>query len=421
MKRYPFVALRPQQINEIDNTFKLLLMSWRYKKYRKYSRSYQPKFFFSEKEIDFTTEYLDYSQFLLQEFFTADLETRQKLSNFYVQEYGSRSFAYLKRKYSDWANGDYHLTDLMRERIISVMPKFLNENANHKLGIHEFMASIKNTVKLYQSSRKTTFRNTLNLKQPQEVVSIFEKEYQKIQTLTIPNFRFNVLTEEEKEEVLEISKYILAIILQKEFDQIKRDFNTFLPYMFKFKQGILSAAYSIITFNLRVDITNTGVCDIEFPKFNINEIEANSRFKKYSDKYLAYEIVSIHKEANKAVINSFLNANDFQLFFAHYEQLSNGESEVSMNSTFQGEGGILSLKAQMKPLKLLKTSIIVSSIKLIIYFIVIITLISLGVNHKLFTLLIFGGLFLGAFVFSHVSEEIKEFKTLTKEFKTYGQ
>ena len=191
--------------------------------------------------------------------------------------------------------------------------------------------------------------------------------------------------------------------------------------MFKFKQGILSAAYSIITFNLRVDITNTGVCDIEFPKFNINEIEANSRFKKYSDKYLAYEIVSIHKEANKAVINSFLNANDFQLFFAHYEQLSNGESEVSMNSTFQGEGGILSLKAQMKPLKLLKTSIIVSSIKLIIYFIVIITLISLGVNHKLFTLLIFGGLFLGAFVFSHVSEEIKEFKTLTKEFKTYGQ
>lgn len=389
-------------------------MSWRY-------RSYQSKFYFSEKEIDFTTEYLDYGQFLLQEFFKADLETRKKLSNYYYDVYGSRSFAYLKRKYSEWANGDYHLTDLMKERILSLMPKFLNDKAKHKLGIHEFMASIKNTVKSFQSSQKTTFRNTTNLKRPQEVVSIFEKEYEKIQALTIRNFRFNVLTEEEKEEALEISKYILEIKLQKAFDQIERDFNIFLPYMFKFKRGIFSANYSITLFNLKVDITNTGIDDIEIPKFKIKEIEANSRFKEYSDKYLAYELVSIHKEANKAVSNSFLNANDIALFFAHYEELSNGESEVNMNSTFQGEGGILSLKAQMKPLKLLKTSIIISSIKLAIYFIAIITLVSLAINHKLFTLLIFGGFFVGIFALSLVSEEIKQLKSLTKEFKTYGQ
>jgi hypothetical protein len=105
-------------------------MSWRY-------RSYQSKFYFFEKEIDFTTEYLNYEQFLLQEFFTADFKTREKISNYYIEVYGSRSFAYLKRKYSEWANGDYHLTDLMRERILSLMPKFLNENAKNKLGIHE--------------------------------------------------------------------------------------------------------------------------------------------------------------------------------------------------------------------------------------------------------------------------------------------
>ena len=102
-------------------------------------------------------------------------------------------------------------------------------------------------------------------------------------------------------------------------------------------------------------------------------------------------------------------------------ELSNGESEVSMNSTFQGEGGILSLKAQMKPLKLLKTSIIISSIKLAIYFIVILTLVSLAINHKLFTLLIFGSFFVGIFALNLISEEIKQLKSLTKEFKTYGQ
>lgn len=389
-------------------------MSWGY-------RTYQSKFYFSEKEIDFTTEYLDYNQFLLQEFFSADLETRKKLSNYYFEIYGSRSFAYLKRKYSEWANGDYHLTDLMKERILSFMPKFLNDDAKHKLGIHEFMASIKNTVKSFQSSQKSTFRNSINIKKPQEVATIFEKEYEKIQTLTIRNFRFNVLTEEEKLEALEISKYILEIKLQKVFDQIERDFNIFLPYMFKFKRGIFSANYSISEFNLKVDITNTGLQDVEIAKFRIKEIEANSRFKEYSNKYLAYELVSIHKDANKAVSNSFLNANDIQLFFTHYEELSNGESEVNMNSTFQGEGGILSLKAQMKPLKLLKTSIIISSLKLAITFIIAVTLVSLAINHKLFTLLIFGGFFVGIFALSLVSEEIKLLKSLTKEYKTYGQ
>lgn len=121
-------------------------MSWRYRTYRNYNRSAKPKFFFSEKEIDFTTTYFDYNQFLLQEFFTADLNTRQKISNFYVQKFGKRSFGYLKRKYADWANGNYHLTDLMSERITSVMPNFLDDKAKHKLGIQEFMSTIRNTI-----------------------------------------------------------------------------------------------------------------------------------------------------------------------------------------------------------------------------------------------------------------------------------
>ena len=396
-------------------------MSWRYRKYRTYKRTYQQKFYFSLREIDFTTEYLDYGQFLLQEFFTADLGTREKLSSYYINIYGSRSFGYLKRKYSEWANGDYHLTDLMKERIISLMPQFLNETAKHKLGIHEFMASIKNTVKSFQSIQKATYRNTTYLKKPQEIVSLFEKEYEKIQTLIIHNFRFNLLTEDEKEEALEISKYILEIKLQKAFDQIERDFDVFLAYMVKFTRGIFSATYSITALNLEVDITNTGFEDIEISKFRIKEIETNSKFKEYSDKYLAFELVSIYQEANKAVSNSFLNANDIHLFFSHYEELSNGESEVSMNSTFQGEGGILTIKAQMKPLKLLKTSMVISSIKLVIYFFVIITFVSLTINYRLFTFLIFGGFFVGIFAYSLVNEEIEQIRSLIKEYKTYGK
>ncbi len=389
-------------------------MSWR-------NKSYQSKFYFSEKEIDFTSEYLNYGQFLLQEFFTADLETRKKLSNYYNNVFGSRSCAYLKRKYSEWANGNYHLTDLMRERILSLMPKFLNDNAKHKLGVHEFMASIKNNVNTYQSIQKTTFINASSLIQLEDVVSIFQKEYEKIQTLTIRNFRFNILIEEEKEEALEISKYILEVKLQKAFDQIERDFNIFLPYMFKFKRGLFSANYSIKLINLKVDISNNRVENIQIPKFKINDLNVNSRFKEYANKYLAYELVSQHKESNKSVSNSFINSNDIALFYAQYEDLSNGESEVIMNSTFESEGGILSLKAQMKPLKLLKKSIIISLIKLATYLIVIVGLISLTIKNKLFTLLIFCGFFAGFFALSILIEEIKRLTSLTKQFKSYGQ
>jgi hypothetical protein len=389
-------------------------MSWGY-------RTYQSKFYFSEKDIDFTTDYLDYNQFLLQEFFSADLETRIKVRKYYSDIYGSRSFAYLKRKYSEWANGDYHLTDLMKDRILSFMPKFLNDDAKYKLGIHEFMASIKHTVKSFQSSQKSTYSNLINPKELQAVFSIFKKEHQRIKMLTIRNFRFNVLTKEEKLEALEIIKYILEIKLQKAFDQIERDFNIFLPHMYKFKRGIFSADYCISAFNLRVDMINTGLQDFEIKEFRIKEIDMNSRFKKYSDKYLAYELSSLQKDANKAVSNSFLNAKDIQLFFTHYHELSNCENEVNINSTFQGEGGILSLYVQMKPLKLLKSSIIISSLKLAIYFIFAVTLVSLATYYKRFTLLIFGGFFIGIFALILVSEEIEQLRSLTKEYKNYGQ
>lgn len=252
-------------------------------------------------------------------------------------------------------------------------------------------------------------------------MSIFEEEYNRLENITICSFRFDVLTDDEKNEALLISKYILSIKLQKGFDQIENDLNTFLPFMFKFNRGIFSATYSISLLNINIDITNTGIEDVKIPKFKIRELEANSKFKKYSDKYLAYELVSINKEVNKAVSKSFLNSRDLELFFSHYEELSNGESEVNMKSSFEGEGGFLQLKAQMKPLKLLKASIILSSIKLIVTLIIIIGLISLAIYNNLILWLFIGGFILFIFISTFITEEIDQLKLLAKEYKIYGK
>jgi hypothetical protein len=281
------------------------------------------------------------------------------------------------------------------------------------------MASIKNTVNFFQSNQKNSFRGYKQIKQPQEIVELFEKEYEKIQSLIIRNFRFNVLTEEEKAEALGISKYILEIKLQNAFDQIQKDFKIFLPYIIKFKRLNFSASYSITTFDIKVNLTDIGFEDIVIPRFEINQIEANSRFKEYAEKYLAYELVSIYKDSNKAVCNSFLNENDIQLFFKHYEDLLNGENEIKMNSTFQGEGGILLLNAELKPMKLLKTSIAFSILRILIYFILTITLISLAINYKFFTILVIGTFTFGILILNLINEEYKQLISLTEEYRTH--
>lgn len=191
--------------------------------------------------------------------------------------------------------------------------------------------------------------------------------------------------------------------------------------MFSFNRGIFSASYSITTFNVKVDITRTGLDDVALPKFKIREIEANSNFKNYADKYLAYELVNIHSQSQTAVANSFLNSHDIKIFFDHYEEISLGDSEVNMKSTFQGEGGTLSIEAQMKPLKMIKTSFAVSITKLIIYSIIFIGLVTTAINYKLFTLLIIGGLFVGSLFYTLFIEEIKQLKILRIQIKQYGQ
>lgn len=378
---------------------------------------------FKDLEFDFSDgDYFSHWDFMLSEFFKASKEIKNEFRKAYINEYGSGPYDHMMRNFwYKWNNGNRVVSDTQSYRIYCLMQNLLDDSAIHRLRMNEFMMSIKSTVKGFIDIQRKTYNKLQNLKNTQDLIQIFVKELEKIKLLILVDIKARVLSEEEKIEALEISKYILEIKLQKTFDQIERDFTIFLPFMFKFKRGIFSANYSISNFNLKLDITNTVIEDVEIPKFKIKEIEANSSFKEYSDKYLSNELLSIHQEANKAISNSFLNVNDMEVFFGHYEELSNGESQVNMNSTFQGEGGVLLWKAQLKPLKLLKTSIIISCIKLTIYFTVFVILVSLAINHELFALLIFGGFFGGIFTFIMISEEITLLKTLTKEYKTYGR
>lgn len=378
---------------------------------------------FKEREVNFADETrISYCDFLLSEFFNASNDEKVKILNAYKTRFGISAYDYMISNYwYSWGRGSRSISNVQTDRICSIMPQLLNEAATHKLGVNDFMMGIKGTIRVFLNVQKAMYRQTHSLKNPQEVVQIFDKEFEKIKSTTIGSFRFNVLTDEEKQEALEIAQYILATKLQRTFDQIERDFNSFLPYMFRFNRGIFAASYLITDYNLKVDLSKPEWGEITIPKFNIIGKEANSNFKSYADKYLAYELVTLHSQSQKAVSNSFLNANDIKLFFDHYEELSFGDSEVNMKSTFQGGGGTLSIQAQMKPLKMIKTSIFLSVAKLFAYSIVLTGLIMFAINFKIVPLLIFAGLFVAGFLYSLFSEEIEQLRDLNIQIKQYGK
>lgn len=378
---------------------------------------------FKDLEFDFSDgNYLSHWDFMLSEFFKASEEIKNKFRDAYIKEYGSGPYNHMMRSHwYSWEYGNRSVSDTQSYRIYCIMPELLDDSAKHRLGMNEFMMSIKSTIKTFENTQKKTFSKLKSITKIKDLIEIFVTELEKIQTLILTDVKPRIISVEEKEEALQISKYILKIKLQKTFDQIERDFKIFFPFMSEFKRGVFSAKYSINTFNIEIDITKKEIKDLYIPKFEIKETKTTNRFQVYSDNYLANELVLMHKEGNKAVSNSFLNVNDIQLFLAQYKQLTNTKNLVNMNSTYQGEGGNLKLRVELKPLKLLIFSILMSFTKLLIYVTVIISLITLAVNTKSYISLILGSIILGSFAFELISEEIKKLKLLIKEFKTYGK
>jgi hypothetical protein len=384
--------------------------------------SHTSKFYFTEKEINFTKEYFDYKQFLLQEFFSADEETKSKIQKYYTEIYGFRSFSYLSRKYLEWAKGDFHLTILMKDRILSFMPMFLNDKAKNKLGIHEFMVAIKKTIKSFESIQRTTFINSYILDDLNKIDYLYREQLNKIRTLILKgNFRFKVLTELEKKEILEICKYILRVKLQKKIEQVERDFNTFLPLMKCNKNKPFTANYHIDDFRYSIDITNFKIINYTFLKFNIEEIKINNKYKVILDKYLAYEFTSIYKDIKKRNSDSLLNTNDIQMFFNHFDELFNSDVQFDLKSTFQGQGGVLFLKANYKPIKVLK-NLILNSLSKIFICIFGCYIICYGLIYiQLYKMFLFVGLVVGIYSLGSTINEIKIIILLIKEYKLHGK
>ena len=368
------------------------------------------KFKFSENDIDFkpkTGQFFNYEKFLINEFFNSTDAEMDIIMRNYEKIFGSSALKYvMKTYYSGWRRGNRTLSNIQHNRIIKIMPSLLNKNAQealntlkekakYKLGIEEVIGGIQRTVHYYfQNQHKLYSKDTFHSEI--DIQNVFNKEIDRVQSMSIVGF-FYVLDNLERDEVIQISKYITLMKLKKQFDQIERDIKIFRPFIQLAQRGEFSAVYKITAFNNRMELAQTSLKEIIVPEILIEEITANSRFKAFSDKFLAGELININSEANKAISSAFLNAHDLDLFFNQYAELSNSISEVKMKSTFKGEGGVLDIQIQMKPSKIIRTSIAKSYSKITISTIIITWLVLIAIRSELFLILLLGGVLLIGF------------------------
>ena len=297
---------------------------------------------------------------------------------------------------------------MIQERIVNFMPFFLTKEAKHKLVINSFITAIKIWPNYFTffGNRGLGFgnKNCIEILQFSEINDLILRGSSRIEKFNV-TFRHDILNENEKHQAIQIIKYILYSKLQTAVNQLKNDFDIFLPYMKLFNKGPFSANYESTFFKFKVNLDDLNIDEVIFPEIKLNEVISNDkRFKPYSDKYLAYEILNINKSGKKAESKSFLNAYELSLLKSYYEDMSSTKSITNYDSVFQGEGGTLDIKMTLFPKKVLQLTFLRSILTLILSIIFFCAYISFAVivmynNDEVWSLLpLFPGGFFGLYL-----------------------
>lgn len=376
--------------------------------------------YYTNKEIDFTLDDLNYDEFLLQEYFNSDENSWNKISSIYQKTYNI-SLEYIGQNYLAWKSSSHtFLYKGIRERILKIMPTVLSNEAKVKLGLHEFLIAIKFIVK----------KNELIISSDKENIYSFDgfidsikHELKCIKSIELPSLKFNILGEKERREILDISKYILKVKLQSIYKHVSKDIEVVSPYFKTNNFDRFEICYTTNFGKYELKLENKELGKIKFPKFELQNIKSNNKYDIYAEKYLAYELKDIHKKRNKNIVDGFLNTTDMNIFLSKYIELKESQDcEVKMNGEFNGEVGKLRIGVHYIPPKLIDIEInrnrFNTGYKVLVSGLALYWLASKDNLDILVTLWIFTipGVFLLGFSIKKDLEEIKELQNKKKYY-----
>lgn len=412
-------------------------------RFSKNSMGYSFNFKFTEDDIDFspkTNGYYNYDKFLINEFFNSTDFEFYEIMKKYRTAYGDSAYNYVVANYcSKWRTGNRALSNIQFERIINIMKDSLNDSAKEKLiaikeesrfrlGIEETLSTIKKTVVSFFSSQQLLYhksnKNDINFYSLHDIVRLYKLELNRIDNLEIKNDRIferiYVLDNNEIAEVLNISKYIIHVKLQTQIKNIVTDLNVFSKSSILKIKGINTFHYELSGFKNQIDLVHFKFDAIDFDYYKVDEVETNSKYKVFADKYLSEELAGIASQSNKDLFIRRINEYDISFLKKTILSLIESERDIKSETIFSGSGGVLKIKIDYKNIKKLQD-------QLLTYYIIILFLIACVTNiyyyfytkNQIYDAIVIT-IFSTIFLYSLIEKQFKKLTDLRAEIRKYS-
>jgi hypothetical protein len=315
----------------------------------------------SYQDIPYSTKSKIYN-FLEQEFLNVDDKTFTLIAKHYYKHYGYGPYNYLLKTYTSWQRGWTSISSLTFGRIIECMPKYLSDDKRFFIlqeEVHSFFDKKRNDFQKEIINLSELNQYFINF---QNIILSFGKE--DLQWF----IGRGLFSEEQVEHYLKICRYVLNEKILQAYRQVANDLELIKTKLSGFNEPIKLASYNISFFDKPINVGNIRKSEFSFsPLQNLN-FKIDESFKKFGEHYFLNELMKISFEDKKKQANTILKSNDIDMFFSHYYDLKkNTTNQVSMKSTFEGNGGNLSLHLKFVPYSVSKQLIYVASLRLLSY------------------------------------------------------
>ena len=371
----------------------------------------------SYQEVSYSTRSKIYN-FLEKEFLDADAETFRLIARHYYKHYGYGAYNYLLKTYTSWQRGWTGISSLTFGRIIECMPKYLADDKR-------FFILQEEVHSFFEKKRNDFEKDNISLSEINQRFIDFQKRILSFGKEDLQWFiGRGIFHADQVEHYLRMCRYVLNEKIIQAHRQIANDLELIKQKLSSFNEIISGASYHIDFFEKSVYVGNIKKAGFSFTPLQTINFQIDESFKKFGERYFLEELMKISFAEKSKQTNTFLKSNDIDLFFSHYFELKRQTSnQVSMKSTFEGEGGTLSLHLEFIPYSVSKRSIYVASLKLLSYLglsILLILIITLFLDYWIILAIIGLIVWVGS-IFPKLKEEIKNIQLAKNNILKYGQ
>ncbi len=359
-------------------------------------------------------------RYLEYEFFNADTETLNKITDLYYDLYGYGPHKYLLNTYYGWKSGRVSTSGQTMYRIMECVPRCLSDEKRFYILKNEIIYFTEELHKKQQNKKISL----------SELNGVFENYFKEIENFNQSNIPYmaskHIFKEEEIAQFLHICKYTLIEKINLSYSQVKNDLILIKSKLKNFKTGVFNSTYKIDFLNTTINLSNINDTTLKFIEFNKQEIKPEGKYQQYAQQYILEEFMRMSFVEKEGALNYSFKSNDLDLLNSQYEEFKGQENETTLKYDFRGEGGYLNIVVVIKTEKKIKSLMFLTKSKLLLYASIFIGSIFFIVTFAPYkqnvgAWLVFGGIILTIYLITNFISEIQKLKELKLDLELYGK